>query len=140
MGFWDKVKSVAISAKCMTGWHAGDYKHIDGKPLCFLGKTCPDCGEYVTKNNHTYNEWQYKNYNSCDAIRECVHCGSIESSVRHNYERQGKDSNCRVIEVCKRCNDKKLGSTDHNWVSIPLTNTEVKVQGKRKCKDCGFIG
>ena len=49
MGFWDSVKSVALSAKCFTGWHEGEYKHIEGEPQCHLGKTCPDCGEqYVS--------------------------------------------------------------------------------------------
>ena len=42
MAFWDNVKSIAIKAKCTVGWHEGEYKHIDGKPECYFGKTCPD--------------------------------------------------------------------------------------------------
>lgn len=140
MGFWDTIVSVALSAKCMTGWHSGDYAHVDGKPLCFLGKTCPDCGEYVTKNNHKYNEWEYPIYNSCNAIRKCVHCGYQDSSVQHTYAKHGKDGNCKIIEICSRCGDKKLGREEHNWLQIPFTNTDVKANGQKKCRDCGYIG
>ena len=42
MAFWDNVKSIAIKAKCTVGWHEGEYKHIDGKPECYFGKT-PKC-------------------------------------------------------------------------------------------------
>jgi hypothetical protein len=140
MGLWDKVKSVALSAKCMTGWHAGEYEHVEGKPLCFLGKTCPDCGEYVTKNKHAYNEWEYFSYDSCNAQRNCIHCNHIEQAVQHQYKEQGKDESCRIIEVCQRCGDKKIGSAKHNWVTIPFTDTEMKSGGKRKCQDCGYMG
>ena len=47
MGFWDSVKSVALSVKCFTGWHEGEYEHIKGKPKCFLGKTCPDYNQFI---------------------------------------------------------------------------------------------
>jgi len=140
MGLWDMVKDAALFAKCLTGWHAGEYTHIEGKPLCFFGKTCPDCGEYVTKKNHKFSEWQYKTYSNCDSERECVYCGLLESSVQHNYERQGKDSQCRIIEDCRRCGDKKYSGEEHNWITIPFTNKDLNVKGQRKCKDCGYMG
>ncbi|MCB5266662.1 MAG: hypothetical protein LHW46_00935 [Candidatus Cloacimonetes bacterium] len=140
MGFWDTVKSVAISAKCMTGWHAGNYEHVKGQPLCFLGKTCPDCGEYVTKNDHKYGDWSFKRHDRCDAVRECIHCGALDTQVRHDHKKEGKDANCHIIEVCTRCGDKQIGRAEHTWINIPFTNSEMKIQGKRKCKDCGFMG
>lgn len=140
MGFWDKVKSVANSAKCMTGWHAGEYSHISGKPECHLEKTCPDCNEYVTKKKHKFSDWKYTNNSSskpCDSIRDCIHCDIQETKEIHQHEKNGKDSNCRVIEKCKRCGDEQLGSESHNWISI--MGHEVKVQGQKKCKDCGTV-
>ena len=140
MGFWDKVKDVAIAAKCMTGWHGGEYEHIQGRPLCYLGKTCPDCHEYITKTKHDFTEWEYKSYSNCDAVRECIHCQAQEASVIHTYEETGKDSNCRIIKICSRCGKQELGSTQHDWITIPFTDTEIKANGKRKCKDCGYLG
>ena len=137
MGIWDKVKSVAISAKCMTGWHAGDYTPISAKPKCNLEKTCPDCNNYVTTVKHKFDGWEYLSHGRCDAQKECIHCGHKENEVRHEYKAQGKDSKCCVIEVCNRCQDKKSGREDHSWIKIPFTNSDVKANGKRKCKDCG---
>jgi len=137
MGFWDKVKSVALSAKCMTGWHAGTYTHIEGKPECYLEKTCPDCNEYVTTKKHKFSEWEYLGYGKCDSRHECIHCGYTEDKVRHDYEEQGKDGNCKIIEVCTRCGDRELGRAKHNWINI--AGYEVKAGGKRKCRDCGIM-
>lgn len=140
MGFWDKVKSIASSAKCMTGWHAGEYSHIAGKPECHLEKTCPDCNEYVTKKKHKFTEWRYTNNSfsePCDSVRTCVHCEDQETKIIHQYEKNGKDSSCRVVEKCKRCGHEQLGSVSHNWVSI--VGHEVKIDGKRKCRDCGTV-
>lgn len=139
MGIWDKVKSAAISAKCMTGWHAGDYTPIEREPKCHLEKTCPDCNKYVTTVEHKFGSWNYLSHGRCDASKECIHCGHAETEIRHEYKAQGKDANCNVIEVCHRCQDQKLGRKEHNWIKIPFTNTEVKADGKRKCKDCGIM-
>ena len=43
MGLWDSLKKVGVAAKCGVGWHAGDYERVEGKPECFMAKTCPDC-------------------------------------------------------------------------------------------------
>ena len=50
MGFFDKVKSVAMKAKCGAGIHGGDYHNVEGKPKCYFEKTCPDCKEIIKKN------------------------------------------------------------------------------------------
>lgn len=135
MSFWDTVKKVAVSAKCATGWHAGEWSHRQGEPECRLEKTCPDCNKHVTTTKHKYGDWRYTNYSSCDSVRECVYCGSVENKIIHEYTKVGKDENCRIIEKCSRCSDQKLGREDHNW--IKLLNHEIKVEGKRKCRDCG---
>lgn len=139
MGFWDSVKSVALSAKCFTGWHEGEYKHIEGEPQCHLGKTCPDCGKWVTKEEHKYAGWKYVDYGKCDAIRNCIYCKHQEREVRHNYKKESKDGYCRIIEVCSRCNDRKIGRAEHTWVTIPFTDSNIRVQGKKKCRDCGHM-
>jgi len=135
MGFWDKVKSAAISAKCMAGWHAGTYTPIEGEPLCHLEKTCPDCNKYITKIEHKFNNWEYLDYGKCDVEHTCIHCNYKEYGVKHNYEKIGKNDECRIIEICKRCGDEQLGEIEHNWIRI--AGRELKIHGKRKCKDCG---
>jgi glutaredoxin-related protein len=139
MGFWDSVKSVALSVKCFTGWHEGEYEHIKGKPKCFLGKTCPDCNQFITKEEHEYDGWEYVGYSKCDAVRKCIHCKHQQREIRHEYRKEGKESDCRVIEVCIRCRDKKIGRAEHNWVTIPFTDKDLKIQGKRTCRDCKTV-
>lgn len=140
MAFWDNVKSIAIKAKCTVGWHEGEYKHIDGKPECFLGKTCPDCNKWVTEERHEFSDWEYLTYNSCNTVESCIHCKLQRTGVEHNYQKEGKDSNCHIVEVCLRCKDKKIGRAEHNWIQVPIINQDIKVDGKRKCKDCGYFG
>lgn len=135
MGFWDVVKSVALSAKCSTGWHAGEWSHVSGKPQCFVEKTCPDCHKHVTTNKHTFGEWRRIDYSSCNSVRECTHCSSSEQKIIHEYQNNGKDENCRIIEKCQHCGGQRMGRTDHEWIKI--FDHEVKVGGSRKCKRCG---
>ena len=138
MGFWDVVKSVALSAKCATGWHAGDWQKTAGGPECSMGKTCPDCHTYVTTNKHSYTEWKKINYSNCNSVRECKHCGSTEEKIVHEYENNGKDDNCRLISKCRDCGSIETGREDHEWVKF--LDHEVKVGGKRKCRRCGTTG
>ena len=143
MSFWNVVKSVANSAKCMAGWHSGQYSHIEGKPKCNLGKRCPDCNAYVTKEKHEFSEWKFPNYTDCNAKRECIHCGHDEFKVIHDHERVGKDnSNCEIILRCKRCHDEKRGKAEHEWISLFKTELKVETEDgkKRKCKNCGTFG
>lgn len=138
MGFWDKVKKAAISAKCLTGWHGGRYTPIAGKPQCNVEKTCPDCNEHITDIKHKFNDWQFVRTTSshrCDSFRNCIHCGAEEIKRIHTFEERGKDSDCRVIEKCSNCFEERKGRTEHKWVHI--MGHEIRVQGKRKCFDCG---
>ena len=138
MGFWDVVKSVALSAKCSTGWHAGNWSHIPGKPECFMEKTCPDCNKHVTTKKHSYGDWRKIDYSSCDSVRECKHCGSTEQQIIHDYENHGKDENCRLIKKCRCCGVQEVGREDHEW--IKLFDNELKIEGQRKCRRCGARG
>ncbi|MEZ5534097.1 MAG: hypothetical protein R3F02_00595 [Thiolinea sp.] len=135
MAIWDTVKKIALSAKCATGWHTGAWNHIKGQPECRLEKICLDCKKYVTTTKHKYGDWRYVDYSSCNSVQECIYCGSINQEVIHKYTKVGKDENCRIIEKCNRCENQKLGRSDHNW--IKLFDHEIKNKGKRKCKDCG---
>lgn len=140
MGFWDKVKSAATSAKCLTGWHAGDYSPISGKPHCNVEKTCPDCNKYITAIKHKFNEWQYINSvhsHKCDSFRSCIHCDVQETKRLHEFKEKGKNSSCRIIEQCSVCHEEQLGRTSHNWTQ--LMGRDLKIQGKRKCRDCGTV-
>lgn len=136
MGFWDAVKSVATSAKCATGWHAGSWEHDIGNPECHKKKVCPDCNKLVKTKKHQFSSWEKQSYSTCNSNRTCNHCGHIEAEIRHDYNPIGKDENCHIIEKCKDCGDKKTGRADHEWVT--LFNHEMKVNGKRKCKRCHF--
>lgn len=135
MSFWNAVKKIAVAAKCTAGIHAGNWSKTPGNPDCQLQKTCPDCNKHVTTTKHVYGEWRYPNYASCEAVRECTHCGSVDQDVRHSYQKTGKNDECKIINRCIRCNHEELGREDHSWIKI--LDHEVKVGGKRKCKDCG---
>lgn len=135
MAIWDTVKKVAIFVRCSSGWHGGKWEPIRGKPECHLGKKCPDCRQYVTTEKHKYGDWRYVDYSKCDSVRECIHCGSLDKTVIHKYESVDKDENCRIIEECSRCGDRRLGREDHSW--IKKFDHDVKFDGKRKCKVCG---
>ena len=140
MGLWDSLKKVGVAAKCGVGWHAGDYERVEGKPECFMAKTCPDCRQYVTKNDHTFGDWQYQEYGNCRQFCSCIHCGYQKTEVIHDFEEHGKNEECRIIEICRVCNHKELGRAQHNWIQIPFTNKDVSIKGQKKCGDCGFIG
>jgi hypothetical protein len=141
MSFWDKVKSVTRAAKCLVGWHGGEYSHISGEPLCHLGKTCPYCESFVTKVEHAFTQWEFPEPDRCGARRECEHCGHVEISVRHNYVRTGKDErNCEVISTCRRCGDETRGSAEHEWEALELEcRPEGESSNKKKCKSCGVM-
>jgi len=141
MSFWDKIKDIAMSAKCMTGWHGGNYTPIKNKPQCNLEKTCPDCGEYVTTIKHKFSDWKFPNryapvtsmYEAkfiCQAEKKCIFCDKVEHKIIHNLYEDGKNSNCKIIKKCKYCSHEELGATKHNWSNM---------QDKRKCRDCGKI-
>jgi hypothetical protein len=140
MGFWDGVKSVALGVKCFSGWHSGDYKNVSSKPNCFSERICSDCGKYESKIEHKYGLWEFHYSKSCDAVRSCIYCNHQQKEVRHQYTKHGKDSNCKIIEVCIRCNNKIVTNrVEHSWVTIPFTNIELKLQGKRMCSDCKLV-
>lgn len=121
MGFFDKVKSMAMKAKCATGFHAGSFTSIHGEPKCRLEKTCPDCFEHVTKTSHKYGDWEnYKRHGSCTKERHCVYCDEVDTKVIHEgYVRKGLDDYCTVIEECSRCGDRKKGKEEHMWHKNP---------------------
>lgn len=134
MGFWDSVKDVALSVKCFTGWHDGEYEQEKGKPECYLVKTCPDCKKVVKKEEHSFSSWEYLGNDSCKAKRKCFTCNYEENSTRHQFKWDHKDSNCRIIEICARCGETKKGLTAHVWIN-PSDD-----KGKKVCQDCGHIG
>lgn len=138
MSFWSLLKDVALSAKCATGWHAGDWRHIPGRPECSFEKTCPDCHKHVTTKKHVYNDWRKINYSTCNSVRECIHCGSTEENVIHEFENHGKDEHCHLIRKCRDCGVKERGREDHEW--IKLFDHELKSGGQRKCRRCGARG
>ncbi len=139
----DGVIGIAKAGSCLVGWHAGEWSHQEGKPLCYVEKTCPRCNKYVTAIHHNYGQWIYTYDGRCDARRQCSHCKHDEFKVVHSHERVGKDSsNCRIIYRCRRCRDEYLGSAEHDWIT--LFDKEVKVNTsegkKRKCRNCGTWG
>ncbi|SNY97907.1 hypothetical protein SAMN04488142_2516 [Halomonas sp. hl-4] len=136
MSFWKKVKTVATSAKCFSGWHSGNYSQMKNKPKCHLEKTCPDCGEYLAKKNHIFTRWEHIDSFTCKAERECLHCQHTESKMMHAYERVEKDPvNCKIIRRCVRCNDKQIGHAEHNW--LHQSEEDIKNGKRKECKDCG---
>lgn len=129
MGFFDKVKSVAMKAKCGAGIHGGDYHNVEGKPKCYFEKTCPDCKEIIKKNEHKFGKATYIKEDSCKQEKTCMHCGHIEKLVKHaEYKQIGVDDRCNVKEQCIRCGDKRVHGTKHSWEKNPTnynSNTDT---------------
>lgn len=132
MGFFDKVKELAIKAKCMAGFHGGEFTHITGKPECHLGKICPDCKEHITSFKHSFTDWEYLSSDKCEMRCECILCSEQEFKTKHEYREDRIDSSCRVIEKCQRCDHEYIGSTRHTWEF-----SSYKGQVYRTCKRCG---
>jgi hypothetical protein len=141
MSFWEKAKWIARSAKCLAGWHGGEYVHLSGEPLCHLGKTCPHCNAFVTKENHNFTAWEFPESDRCSARRECEYCGHIEISIRHDYVRTGKDANtCEIISTCRRCGDDRRDSAEHEWEQVEMEcRPDGENASKKKCSNCGLI-
>jgi hypothetical protein len=133
MGFWDKIKSAAVSAKCMTGFHAGIFYKIPGKPDCYLEKTCPDCNKYLTEIQHKFSNWVYLDDNSCDATRKCHHCEIIENSIIHKWYTTKEQ--CQITKCCDRCGYKELGRMEHGpWYGGVCIGNGMQIF---QCSGCG---
>lgn len=117
MGLFDFIKNTAIKVKCAAGFHAGEYRSIEGKPKCHVEKVCPDCGEYVTSFNHTWSGWVYERDNDCTMTETCKDCGKISKKIYHEFydEDPREYGNCRIDKTCRRCGDKKIGEVNHLW-------------------------
>lgn len=124
MGFFDKIKELALKAKCGVGMHAGDYAKAVNGPACLLEKTCPDCFEHVTKHKHEHGEFSYKNHHTCTMIRNCVHCNHEDSKVKHeDFVDMGRDDFCKVQEKCTRCGFTQVKKEDHYMTEVSRNDT-----------------
>lgn len=115
MGFFDTLKCLATKAKCLTGFHAGSFKPIEGKPECHVEKTCPDCGEYITSYQHRFADWLYVYMDFCDQERVCNLCGTREQRKEHHYQVVGIDDRSYEQLQCNRCNERQQGHEKHSW-------------------------
>lgn len=120
MGFLDKAKELAqsagetlevatkitkekaVAAKCATGFHAGDWKNIEGKPLCYFKKTCPDCYKELEKWEHKFEYVGYERENDCSFLQKCCYCQAEKREIRHKYAIN--NSTCEGAKLCTRCN------------------------------------
>jgi hypothetical protein len=133
MGFFDKVKELALKAKCGVGMHAGEYSLATIGPACLLEKTCPDCFEYLTKNSHSYGEDSYKDDHSCIRVRYCKHCNHEDSKTQHaGFSAIGRDDFCKVQEECNRCGFLQAKKEDHNMVEVSRSETHKTME----CANC----
>jgi len=117
MGLFDSIKSLAIKAKCATGFHSGTFERVNGKPECYFEKTCPDCNKLVTTHKHAFPDTvDYDNHHSCTKTYTCAHCKIERREEKHEqYKEISKDSYCRWKERCVRCGHERLGQEDHDW-------------------------
>lgn len=133
MGFFDKVKALAIKAKCGVGFHAGDFVRAKGGPECKYEKNCPDCGEYVTKHEHAYGEPSYRNHHTCMMVKVCRHCAHENSFEKHEgYVDMGKDDVCKIKEKCIRCGHTQVKREDHTWYEVSRNETHKTLE----CLNC----
>jgi hypothetical protein len=135
MGFFDKVKAAAIKAKCATGFHAGEYAAIEGKPECHFEKTCPDCNKYLTLFKHQfYAEPEYEKAGSCIKAVKCEFCDHIHRETDHvEYTVVGQDDYCRTKERCVRCSHEKVGDAKHSWVRLYDGENETVIYMCSRC-------
>lgn len=97
------IVDTALKIKCATNWHAGEFKNEEGKPECFFSKVCPDCGEYITKSKHFFNEPPViENPNRCYGYRVCELCGFKQSDYFIIMKEQIKTNNVLLLRdvVC----------------------------------------
>ena len=52
MGFWK-------DAGCLIGMHSYDDWHDSLENKCIQLRKCSNCNDIETKDNHTWNNWQY---------------------------------------------------------------------------------
>lgn len=132
MSFWDSVKKIGVSAKCLAGMHEGNFQHIQGKPKCHAEKTCPNCNKNIEDIFHKYTRPHYVSEHSCDFKSSCEHCGEEKIVEKHNYEHVTEK--CNLYKICYRCKSKKFVTEDHHWIQSPvLPNGDFEKQ----CLQCG---
>ncbi|OCR05516.1 hypothetical protein BA920_05165 [Helicobacter pullorum] len=126
------IADTGLKIKCATGWHAGEFKNEAGKPKCFFSKVCPDCGEYITKSEHLFQQPPViVDPNRCHGYRACELCEFKQYDYFHNYERVDKNEQCIIVERCSLCGHERLGKSDHKWIYNKEGETFFKI-----CKDC----
>ncbi|MFJ4445598.1 hypothetical protein ACIPZ8_26380 [Pseudomonas sp. NPDC089422] len=134
MGFFDKVKELALKAKCGVGIHGGEYSKVSNGPACLYEKTCPDCFDHLTKHMHEYGEFSYRNHHNCTMSRHCVHCDHEDLKEKHQgFTDAGMDDFCRVKEKCIRCDFTKVKKESHSWIEVSRTDTD-KTMSCIRCK------
>lgn len=93
-----------------------------------FSKICPDCGKYLTKNQHDFEAPEILNPDNCYGYRRCTLCSIQVFDNFHNYYEIKKDSKCRMHEKCNLCGHERLGQTRHNW--------KYDESGQKICLDC----
>lgn len=138
MGFWDSIKSVAIQAKCATGFHGGEFKTPDGKPQCQLEKTCPDCMVRMTDEKHQYElHWRKApivDHSNCTRMQPCIHCGENHKHQVHNFKEAGINAKCEVVMQCSECSTTITKGEKHNYHRVGV---DTRCNVVMKCKQCG---
>jgi hypothetical protein len=140
MGLWDKIKgaaetakAAAVVAKCMAGFHKGEYRPVKDKPQCNLEMTCSDCYKHLTKIEHEFGEWGYVADDKCDLARSCIHCGEQEKDVKHKWGPNTKE-NCKLYRCCERCGIREFLKDSHDWV-----RTKESCLVTKECRDCDVV-
>ncbi|HED6143820.1 TPA: hypothetical protein R5X15_001094 [Campylobacter coli] len=128
----EAIVDTALKIKCATNWHAGEFNNEEGKPKCFFSKVCPDCGKYITKTKHFFNEPPViEDPNRCYGYRVCELCGFKQSDYFHNYERADKNEQCVIIERCSLSGHERFGKPEHEWIHNREGDAFFKI-----CRDC----
>lgn len=118
MGIIDSIKNAAIAARCLTGLHSGDFFNIQGKPKCYMVKTCIDCNKRIEKIEHKFGDWSFVKDKQCDAKRSCIYCNEEEKKIAHQWEKEDYDEkslirSCDMYKTCKRCFQREYVRTQH---------------------------
>ncbi|HMY00244.1 MAG TPA: hypothetical protein PKC44_10775 [Agitococcus sp.] len=135
------IKELANKAKCATGFHAGSFQKVEGKPECYREKICPNCLELITEQKHQFPEVSsvdYDDYGSCKKTLKCLHC-THEKYVHDHYgfSPVGTNGYCEQIEKCTRCKEERNTHTKvHSWMKRG-NNEDGTVN--YECLNCGSV-
>jgi hypothetical protein len=100
--------SVLTRVACRLGKHSGEWSPPDDR--CESGRVCDSCGKIETKEQHTWDAFDYLAADRCDQRRRCLRCGSTQSRVHHQWtgwRYRDEQQHSAQVRTCTRCGEEE---------------------------------